>query len=364
MRRILHVVGHLKKNGTETFIMNLYRAIDRTRYQFDFLTFSPEKEGFYEEILELGGKVFFTPSRKKGSIDYHKSLDKFFKEHAGEYDTVHYHVSSLTSVAPLFYAKKHGIPQRIIHTHSINCTGIHNKILHRLNRLRISSLATDFLGCSQAACVWGYEGTPAIKHSKVITNGIDLSNFYPDEIIRKRTREELGITDNKVILHIGTFNPIKNHKFLLDTFKALEKDMPDARLVSVGTGDLLDKTKDYAAEIGIKDKVLFLGRRNDVNNLMRAADIFVLPSVYEGLGIVLIEAQASGVKVIASANVPPETKVNKSTIYLPLESGAEKWATEIKEMLTTGSEEIDNSISDHSIQTTVSQIYSVYSAIE
>ena len=151
MTRVLQVVAALKKNGTETFIMNIFRNIDRKNFMFDFLIFSDEKEGFYNEILELGGNIYHIPSRRDSWKEYHHQLDVFFSKHATKYDAVHMHGMSLTSLAPLYYAKKHGIKKRIFHIHASNCDGLHNKILHYLNQTRISHLATHFLGCSNQA---------------------------------------------------------------------------------------------------------------------------------------------------------------------------------------------------------------------
>lgn len=361
MKRILHIVSHLKKNGTETFIMNIYRAINKSEFQFDFLTFSPNKEGYYQEIIELGGKVFFLPDRKQGFLNYHKELDTFFKKFSKIYDTIHFHVSSFSSVAPLFFAKKYGIPKRIVHVHSTNCTGLHNKILHRINRNRISTLGTDFLGCSNLACKWGYSTTPALKKSIVITNGIDLNTFYPDSASRDRIRKSLNIGDNPLILHVGTFNPIKNHKFLLESFSLLLNKMPGARLACVGDGKLLNEIKSLAISLGINDSVYFLGRRDDIPDLMRGADLFVLPSLYEGLGIVLIEAQACGLTSIASTGVPKETKINDSTSYISLKEGPGKWAEQMISMLSHREEALSPEIFKHSVQSTVNQILSIYS---
>ncbi len=361
MRRILHIVDHLAKNGTETFIMNLYRAIDRERYQFDFLTHTEEKTGFYDEIISLGGRIYSTPTRKQNVFKYHEELNKFFASHSKEYDTIHFHANSLTTLAPLFYAKKYHIPQRIVHVHSANCTGLHNKILHRLNRLRVSSLATHFLGCSCQACKWGYHHTQAYKKCSVITNGIDLNKFYPDVSTRNKTRELLGLKNSKIILHVGNFNPIKNHTFLLDTFAILLNRQPDAHLLCVGDGSLFQHTVAYAAELGIDKHVSFLGRREDIPDLMRAADLFVLPSTFEGLGIVLIEAQACGLKTLASTGVPKESKVNPSTTFLPLAAGPNEWAKEINRQLQAPNLPVSSHMFKYSIETTLNQIIPIYS---
>lgn len=360
MKRILHIVGHLRKNGTENFIMNLFRVIDRERFRFDFMTFNGERDGCYEEILELGGKVFFLPSRREGAMEYHRELDAFFSEHASEYDAVHFHAGSFTTVAPLYYARKYGVGQRIAHIHSAGCSGIHNQLLHRLNRIRIPSLATDFLGCSLSACAWGYSSTSARNRAKVVTNGIDLTRFRFDGEVRSRARSSFGLGNEHLILHVGSFNMIKNHRFLLDAFAILQRRKPDARLMCVGDGELSEEMETYARSLGLGERVMFPGRRDDVEELLMAADLLVLPSLHEGLGIVMIEAQACGLPVLASTGVPVAAKVNSDVRFLPLEKGAGVWAAEMESMLAGSERKVSPDIAGFSNQATLRQMLRIY----
>lgn len=361
MIRILQIVSSLAMNGTETFIINLFRNIDHSKVMFDFLVFSEKKEGFYNEIISLGGKVFFLPKRKKGIRNYFKALDSFFSQHAKDYDAIHYNVSSHTSVAPLIYARKHGVSTRIVHCHNANCSGLHNKLIHRINRLRIEPLATHFLACSSAAAKWGYAFSKALAKSQVITNGIALSKFTFNNDIRQNYRKELGIIDKLVVIHVGTFNPIKNHSFLLEVFKEIKTIRHDAVLLCVGEGPLQEEMKEKAARLGIEKDVMFLGRRTDVANLMMAADIMVFPSHHEGLGIVVIEALAASLPCLGSTGIPREVDVSKRIKFMPLSAESHEWAREAIDLASTNRDEpVDDRLLNYSIKSTVEQMNRIY----
>lgn len=364
MIRILQIVSSLAMNGTETFIMNLFRNIDHTKVMFDFLVFSGEKEGFYDEVISLGGNVFFLPKRRDGVKKYFTSLDTFFSQHAKDYDAVHYNVSSLTSVAPLRYARKHGITTRIVHCHNANCTGIHNKLIHRINRFRIKQLATHFLACSSAAAKWGYSFSGKLSETKVIANGINLSTFTLNKDIRMQCRKHLGISDKMVVLHVGTFNPIKNHSFLIDVFKEIKAIRQDAVLLSVGEGKLQEQTKAKAVRLGIEKDVIFLGRRMDVANIMMASDVMVFPSLHEGLGIVVIEALAASLPCLVSTGVPQEVNISDKIKFLPISEGPNEWAKQAISLSSTSrNEEVDNRVSSYSIENTVRQMEKIYLSV-
>lgn len=361
MIRILQIMSSLKMNGTETFIMNLYRNIDHSKVMFDFLVFSGMKEGFYDEIISLGGNVFFLPKRRDGMNRYFKALDLFFRQHAKDYDAVHYNVSSHTSVAPLIYARKYGVGTRIIHCHNANCSGFHNKLIHRINRLRIKSLATHFLACSSAAAKWGYAFSGALKEAKVITNGITFSKFAFNNDVREHYRKKLEINGKLAVLHVGTFNPIKNHSFLLEIFKGITSIRKDAVLLCVGEGQLQTNIKEKASSLGIEKRVKFLGRRTDVASLMMAADVMVFPSHHEGLGIVVIEALAASLPCLVSTGVPCEVGVSEKVRFLPLTAGSEEWAREAITLADTKrNETLDDRLRAFSIENTVEQMNDIY----
>lgn len=363
MIRILHIVNALNRNGTETFIMNIFRHIDTSKYKFDFLVATNEKNGFYNEIIDLGGKIFTLPSRREGFVNYHRNLNSFFKSYSHEYDVIHVHNMSLTTLAPLYYAKKYGIKKRIFHIHASNCQGIHNKILHYLNKFRLSNLANYCLSCSRPASKWGFSYTPSFEKSIVIPNGIDLDKFAFNSENRLKVRTELNLTDKFVLIHVGSFNKIKNHNFLLNIFNILYKKNRNLKLICIGDGQLLEKTKEKSNLLGLNDGILFLGKREDIPELLSAADIMIMPSLHEGLGISLIEAQASGMPVIASKGVPKEAITNKDSKQLSLKSGPKFWADVINKYINNERTSVkDKNINNYSISKTVSLISNIYSS--
>lgn len=360
MIRVLHVLSALHRHGTETFVMNLFREIDREEIMFDFLVFNSNTDGYYDEIISMGSKIFQLPPRRAGLKDYEESLDKFFKENAGNYDAVHFHAMSLTTLSPLKYAKKYGIKKRLMHMHGMSCQGFHNKVLHFINKSRISGLATDFLGCSSKAVEWGYGGTKAMKSSKVVFNGIDIDKFRFKSEVRKKIRKELGIDDKFVCIHIGTFNEIKNHRFLLDVFKELNLKHSQSILICIGNGSLFNQSKGYALELGIAEKVLFLGERANVCDYLQASDAMIFPSLHEGLGIALIEAQIAGLPVVASTGVPKEANVTGNFNRLSLNESTCHWVDKILEIKNNVTRDLNLDVDKFSSRHTLHIISGLY----
>lgn len=363
MIRILQVVSSLKKNGTETFIMNLFRKIDRRKIMFDFLIFNDDKDGYYAEAASLGSRIYYITPRKEGFFKYHADLDKFFRLHARDYTAIHKHDMSLSSIAPLFYAKKYGIEKRIMHMHGSNCSGLHNKLFHKINKYRLPGIVTDVLGCSEVANHWGYSQTLLLNVSKIIANGIDLNKyeFNPEE--RERIRNLYNIKESDlVLLHVGSLNEVKNHKFLIEIFSHLKNIKTSSKLFCIGTGKLLENLKNQAKTLGLKDHVIFLGHRDDVAAWMSASDILVFPSLHEGLPFVLIEAQSSHLPVVASSGVPLEAKVSDNYYCLDLKAGPKVWAEKIAILNKADRSKTSNPmIRKFDIETTVKQITEIYS---
>lgn len=328
MIKILHITGALNKGGTETFIMNVFRNIDRKEVMFDFLLGYKAADGYEEEARALGATINYFSPRRKGFLKYARSLKDFFKKHASEYQAVHYSGNLFSELLPLTLAKKYGIPIRIIHTHSRSGRG-HNKLLHLLNRKRIYGVATDFFACSQPGKVWGYSGSKAFDEAVVIPNGIDLGRFSFSPEIRKHARERLHLKDEFTICHVGGFREVKNHTFMLEVLKEVCKTDPGARMILVGDGHLKSHIEHLSAEMGLTGNIIFLGNRDDIPEILCASDVFLFPSKYEGLGIVAVEAQASGLPVVASDRVPKEVAVTPNVEFLSLESPASQWAGEL-----------------------------------
>lgn len=325
MIRVLQVVTYMGRGGLETMLMNYYRHMDRDKVQFDFLTHRQERAAYDDEIESLGGRIYRLPRLVPWSRSYLTALDAFFTEHP-EYQIVHVHQDCLSSVI-LKVAAKHHIPVRIAHSHSANQDKNLKYPIKLWYKRSIPHYATDLFACGKNAGDWMFSGATY----RTIYNAIDIAAYSFNALKRTEVRHSLGFTDKLVIGHVGRFNPPKNHPFLLEIFSALLKKEPNAVLLLVGGGEDLPKMQAKAQTLGIAEYVRFLGIRNDVADLMQAMDVFVFPSLYEGLGIVLIEAQAAGLPCVVSDTIPQEAYVTDllSAESLSVSTGA--WAEKVLE---------------------------------
>jgi len=329
--RILHVIGKMDRAGAETMIMNLYRTINRSKIQFDFMVHSSEKGDYDDEILALGGKIYHVPYFNVANyFDYTKKWKEFFKSHS-EHKIVHGHIGSSAAIY-LKIAKKFG-KYTIAHSHALNSTIFSERIKYGIVSYPTRHIADYFLACSLLAGQDRF-GEKVVKGNRfsVLKNAIQSDNFsYSDEVKEKKL-QELGLKDKFVIGHIGRLALAKNHTFLLDVFKEVAYKKNNAVLVLVGIGPLEDKIKQKVKDLKIEDKVIFLGLRKDIPELLQAMDIFVFPSLYEGLGVVVVEAQATGINCIISDTVPDEVDIHADLLQsLPLAKPASYWAKKILE---------------------------------
>lgn len=330
--RIAQIVGKWVGGGVEAVIMNYYRNIDHSKIQFDFLCDSDSTNIPYEEIESLGGRVILIPPYQK-AFKYHKELKRILKE--GNYKIVHSHINTM-SLFPLFAAKCAGVPVRIAHNHSTtNKAEWKKNIVKMILRPLTPIFATHYFACTEHAGRWMFGNKKFDKGQVyVLNNAIDLEKFKYDEKIRKSKRKELEIKDNQIVIgHLGRFMLQKNHSFLIDIFSEIHKKEENAVLVLAGQGPLMDEIKEKVNFLGLTDSVNFLGQRTDANELYQAFDIFLLPSLYEGLGIVLIEAQCAGNLCVASTEVPEVAKVTENLDFIDLNAEPEVWATHILEGL-------------------------------
>ncbi len=322
--RIAQIIGKWVGGGVESVVMNYYRHIDKNKVQFDFICDSDSTEIPYEEIESMGGNVILIPPYQR-VIKYHKELKRVLKE--GKYKIVHSHINTL-SVFSLFAAKCAGVPVRIAHSHSTTNQKEKSKNLIKQVLRPFSKLfATDYMCCSELAGRWLF-GDREYDKGKVylLNNAIDIEKFKYNEQMRKRKREELGIRDSTLVLgHVGRFVDQKNHMFLIDIFSQVHKKNEDAILLLIGQGPLQNQIKDKVKSLKLEESVKFLGQRNDVDELYQTFDIFLLPSLYEGLGMVLIEAQCAGCYCIASTEVPKIAKVTNNLDFIKLEDASELW---------------------------------------
>ena len=343
MLRILQCVNNMHRAGLETMLMNYYRNVDREYVQFDFLMHRDERSDYDDEIEALGGRIYRAPRLYPQNYpSYFRFMKQFFIEHP-EYSIVHSHIDAM-SYLPLLAAKKAGVPIRIAHSHS---TGIDLDLKYPLKqcfRYGLGGVATHRFACGTRAGEFLFRG----NEYTVIPNAIDSMQFKRSESVRQQKRNELSISDKLVVGHVGRMSYPKNHEFLLRMFKILLQKQPNAVLLLVGTGEKESELKKKAEALGISSSVLFLGSRGDVAELYQAMDVFVLPSYFEGVPLVGIEAQFAGIPCLFSRGVPEEVSFSKTTRFLDLSESLSAWVDAVLELYSspTSAEDLSCSIYD------------------
>lgn len=335
MIRVLQCVNDMHRAGLETMLMNYYRNIDRSKIQFDFLTHRPYKSDYDDEIISLGGKVYYAPRLYPQNYSkYFKWMEQFFKEHP-EYKIVHSHIDAM-SYLPLKAAKRAGVPVRIAHSHNTSIDKDFKYILKQYFRSRINSVTTDFCACGEEAGKFLFGD---VRYT-IIPNAIDISKFLFHSEIRRKKREELNIENEFVIGHVGRLSYQKNHKFLVQIFNKFVVQNPNSMLLLIGVGEKEEEIKKQVEGFGLGEKVKFLGNRTDVNELYQVMDIFVMPSFFEGVPVVGIEAQFAGLPCIFSDKVPKEVKFNQKTDFLGLDEPLEIWTKTIEKYKNDSREQL------------------------
>lgn len=326
--RILQVVNIMNRAGIETMLMNYYRNIDRTKVQFDFLTHREEDGAYDEEIKALGGKVYKAPRlMPQNYIKYFSFMKRFFKEHP-EYKVVHSHIDSMSSF-PLRAAKKAGVKVRIAHSHSSKLDKDIKLPIKFVSKTLIPKYANYFFACGKKAGNFLF----GEKEFYIVNNAVDLSRFEFRENVRDKIREELGIgKECFVIGHVGRYVYIKNQKFLLDIFERVLKEREESVLLLVGMGPDESELRRKAKELNVAGKVKFLINKSNVNELYQAMDCFVMPSLFEGLPVVGVEAQSSGLPCVFSSNISKEVMMTNNAKMLDLEQGLEFWVKTILDL--------------------------------
>lgn len=357
--RIAQIIGKWVGGGVEAVIMNYYRNIDRSKIQFDFICDEDSTCIPYEEIKKLGGRIIVIPPYQK-PLKYHKELKKVLKEN--NYKIIHSHINTL-SLFPLFAAKRAGVPVRIAHSHSTtNKKEWKRNIMKQILRPLSKIFATNYFSCSEFAGRWQF-GNKDYDKGKVylMNNAIEVDKFIFNENIRNEVRKELGVLDETFIIgHIGRFVETKNHSFLLEIFKSIQEKRNESILLLLGQGPLEEKVKNKAKELNIESKVKFLGQKTDIEKYYQAFDIFLLPSLYEGLGMTLIEAEVSGLDCIASNKVPKESEIIENRVkFISLED-KEKWISECVNYKKSDRKINLKEIEQYNIKTKVKELENFY----
>ena len=325
----------MDRGGAETLIMNVYRAIDRTVLQFDFLVHEERECDYDSEIIELGGRIFHT-FRFNGinAPAYSRFCRRFFAEHH-DYCAVHVHIGSCAAFV-LREAHRHGL-FTIAHSHNTHPPLSVPEIGFRLFSYPTRYLADWYLACSEQAGIDRF-GKKVIDGDRftVLINGIDSVQYRFDPSIRRTVRRKLGIQDTTTLYcHVGRFAPEKNHDFLIKVFAEIATTDLTARLVLVGKGPLEDSVRHEVQAAGLNDRIQFLGIRDDVPRILMAADVFLFPSIYEGFGNVAIEAQATGLPCVLSDALPSIVELSKDCRFLGIQEGKTQWAKTAIELAET-----------------------------
>ncbi|HWO77458.1 MAG TPA: glycosyltransferase family 1 protein [Bacillus sp. (in: firmicutes)] len=322
--RVLHVLGRLNRGGTETMIMNIYRKIDRSKIQFDFIVHTDDKCDYDDEIQELGGKIYSFPTYSgKNHFSYKYFWETFLKRHS-EYSIIHGHMRS-TAAIYLKIAKKFGLIT-IAHSHSTSSGNGFSAIVKNIFQYPIRYIADYLFACSENAGVWLF-GANACKKENffIINNAIDAKKFIYDRKTDLKLRRELGIEGKFVIGHVGRFATPKNHEFLIEIFNSVHEKVENAILLLVGDGELRKSIEKKVIDLELQDNVIFTGKQSEIHKLLHTMDIFVFPSLYEGLGLVVIEAQASGLRCIVSDQIPKEAFITDLVDVISLKEKKDSW---------------------------------------
>lgn len=332
MLRVAQILGKMNGGGVEQVVMNYYKAADRSRVQFDFYLFSGSEYVPAEEIKALGGRLFVLPTFKH-PLKYLKTLRRLLSEN--KYDIMHCHLSTL-SFLPLLAGKQSGVRVRILHNHSTS-GGIrewHRNLAKLLLKPFARKYATDYFACSEYAARWLYGNIPVCGMNErspegsavIMRNAIDTAGYRFDEKSRCEVRQELHIPENALVFgHIGRFCPQKNQGFLVDIFKEILRENKNSVLVMTGTGGDMELIQARTIAAGISDRVVFTGQRKDAQRLYSSFDCFILPSNYEGLPVVGIEAQCAGLPCLFSDRMTKETGITGLAQFLPL-GNPQDWA--------------------------------------
>ena len=320
--------------GVEQFLINYLRRLDKETFCFSFLCNTLNKVAYEDELSSEGIKFYHISKRSENPITYYRELNSFFKKHSNSYDAIWVNVCSLANIDYLIKARQYGITKRIIHSHNnSNMDSILRGILHKINKKMIKKYATDFWACSESAAKWFFDDD-LVKQVVIIKDAIDINEYQYNEDRRSKIRDQYQLNNRIVIGNVGRLHFQKNQSYLLRIFSVFKKKYPiDAKLVLIGDGPDRLMLENLAIKLGVEDDVLFPGVQKDIQGWLSAMDVFVFPSVFEGLGIALLEAQANGLAVITSDNVlNSDNHINPNVLSLKISDDTNEWVTAINSM--------------------------------
>lgn len=365
MQRILHVIGSLNNGGSQVVVMNLFQNVDLTKLQFDFIIDRPTELFYADEVRRLGGKIYVLPAFNIRNIFcYKKEWSNFFENHP-EYKIIHGHVRS-TAVIYLGIARKFGLTT-IVHSHSTTSGRGFKALIKSLLQYPLRYKVDYLFACSRMAGEWLY-GKKACKKDNfmIINNAIDFDKFAFKENIRLKIRSSLHLDGKFIIGHVGRFHIAKNHAYLLDIFAGIHKLRDNAVLILIGDGLLREEIEAKIASLNLKDSVYLLGYRSDIAKFMQAMDVFVFPSIWEGVPVSVIEAQAAGLPCYISDAITKEVCITPYIKQLPLSTSAATWAEQIVNTERVNREEGYKYIkeSKYDVKVTADKLVKFYEGLE
>ena len=327
--RILCVTTKLCTGGVQSFLINYARILKTYNVFFDYIVQTKEEQVYDKEVLNMGGKIYRVTPISDSIWEYIRGVRGILKEHP-EYKNIHIHLNYL-SIYPLLAAYLEKIPSRIVHSHSnYEASSVLVSIARFFIRLFFSFAATTRMSCSLAAAEWLY-GKQSVRRGKIriINNAIDIERFSFSLEVRNKIRKQLLISDDTVVLiHVGSFSPVKNHSFILSLFKEYHCRNKKSKLILCGDGNLRSEIERNIKKEGLEKDVFLLGNVSDVEKYLCAADVFVFPSFFEGLALSAIEAQSTGLCCVISNTINDEVVVcSKNVVCLPL--NVELWINQI-----------------------------------
>lgn len=324
--KILHTLPALDGGGAEKIIYD-YCIRMPEKFHFDFITHTDYIGILEEKLKKRGCEIFHVPTRRENRKKNQHKIEEIIKN--GKYDIIHVS-QGYRGVYLLWASKKYGIPIRIAHSH-MSCIpeSLKDRITRKVATIIVKALSTDLFACGKDAAKWMWG---SIDNVFIMTNAIESDKYSFDNNVRISLRKELGIENKLVIGNVARFSYQKNHDFIIDLAKEITKLNKNVAFLLVGRGELLDDIKARVSNSGMDDYILFLGVRSDVQDLLNAMDIFILPSRYEGLPVTLVETQANGLTSIVSNKITREIKFADNMVYLPIDSGTEKWVKSILNM--------------------------------
>ena len=330
--KILHYVSSLNYGGIQKMLLEIYKNIDRTEYHFDFLISDSEQTKIAFQLKELGADIFYITPGRKNIFKKKKEIKRFINNHKNEYTAIHIHTSLLSEIFLINIAKRKKIKKIIIHSHSSSSKNDKSfqrlfELIHKINRIRIQKKVTDKIAVSDLAGKWMYGEKNSFT---ILKNPIEVSKFLFNIDSRINMRKKLGIEKDEIVIgHIGRIIEVKNQEFIIKIFDQFYKNNLNSKLILIGDGPKRSEIEKMIIKFSLEEKVLLLGMRYDIQNLLCVMDIMVFPSLYEGFPITLLEAQASNLPIIASNVITESIKLSPLVKFLSLTESEFLWANEV-----------------------------------